>query len=535
MAVTSRLFFRLNGFFLLVALLIAMIAAPQRAAGQAVNTVRFTPANPLARLGIEFQTAAGGGWWLGGPVNYGTDSTLCYVARFGANLQLQRGRLARVPTARASYNFARNPSALFIGGGSSSAAWPGAFVYCLDTALTSRWGVRFTNITGSRTLVPQGADTVVAYMTRSLGGTQIRLVRAWTADGTRWRAREIAFAGGPAPLIYGGIAAGRRGVHYVFGRHQNGGGSGAALIKLDTTKVYWSQQITAGGDAMEVQGLAPAANGGWWALIRAQIVAPANRPSEVVVARFDTAGNLLSSRRLTAPNRGVRLMSLIELPTGDVVLAGSWQSGSGPLNPYLVRLNAAGSLVWARRWNITTGTGASATLIRRASGRYGLGLFDGTVVELDANFNSCQFVEEPAGALVVAAGAVSLSRQALTLLPLTPTFVPAPLLDRNENFTRSLVCSALRVAQAATAPAPTLAAWPQPLPRGETLRLALPATWQPADTHLTLRSGLGQTVWRGPWAEVVALPTALPAGVWTLTATTARGQRLTRRLILTDY
>ncbi len=498
-------------------------AAPLLAPAQLLQTVRFEPGTSLARVESQFQPAPGGGWWFGGAIRYGTDSAHFRLARLGADVRVQRERQARVPSVNGSYTLRLAPTALFVGGFVANGASRGAFVYRLDTTLATQWGGRFTNVTSLRALVPQSADTLVTYMTRSLmSGGNIRLVRAWTPDDTRWRAKELDFPGPGVPPIQSILPVGRRGVHYL--------GGAESLVKLDTTKVYWAKVVAvAGTGALDIQQVAVAANGDLLALLTAQIVAPTNQPVEAIVARFDTAGNVLSSRRITALGRHIRLWSMVELPGSDLVLAGDWLQGS-TLQPLMIRLSAAGNVVWSRRWNLS-GRGTRATLVRRAGGRYALSLIDGSVVELDANFAACQFLDEPAGAVTAAPELLTVSSQTVSYLPFAPTFVPEPLLDRTETFTRSLVCSSVVGVAEDAAAETSFTAWPQPLPRGAALHLALPTGWRAADTQLTLTSGLGQVVWRGPWAETLKLPAGLPAGVWTLVATAERGQVMRRRLV----
>ena len=523
-------------------LITALVFTALAAQAQPLNTVRFTPFALSAQLGLYTLPAPGGGWWLGGTASFRNDSSQFHLTRLGADLQVTRTRQVRVAWRLSSYSHVlATGSAVFFNGSSigGGVGFPeGPYVHCLDTAtLATRWGGRFTNAELTTLMAARGADTLEIYMTRRpVSSFFTNLVRAWTdaATGTRWRGREIPFPQNQSPRVDGLLTEGRRGVQYAYGKNFiNGGGDVTFLMKLDTTKVYWERQIDVIGDDSELDYVGPAANGTLYALFSMQIYTPAVLPDETILARFDTAGNLLGSRRITATGRYIRLASMAELPNGDVVLAGRWRQGPGSTrHPFLVRLNSAGNVVWARRWNLgTSAGGAGATLLRRADGRYYLSLTDGSIAELDANFNACQFVDEPVGAVVTSAGTLTVTPQTLPMTPFVPVLVADPLQNRSLTLSRSVVCTAVGVSEEKTVAETALAAWPQPLPRGEALRVALPAGWHPTETYFTLRSGLGQVVWRGPWAEAVTLPTTLPPGVWTLTAESRAG-RLHRRVVL---
>ncbi len=506
---------------------------------QTVNTIRFTPSLARAQPYGTFQAAPGGGWWVGGGISFGNDSAWQHVARLGADLQMQRTRQGRPLGRQGTYTFRALAGGLAYAANATLGASIVPVVGCLDTAtLAPRWGVRMTNTTLVTKLVAQGADTVGVYMIRRPTSSFItHLVRAWTdvATGTRWRGREVVFPRNQSPRVDGITVEGRRGVQYAYGRNFiNSGGNTTFLIKLDTTKVHWERQIQPGvNDDLDLDHVSLAANGDLLALFSTQIYVPAVLPDETILARFDTAGTLLSARRITATGRFLRLSSLVELPGGEVVLAGSWRLfAGGTPHPFIVRLNAAGNVVWARRWDLGTSSGgAGATIIQRASGRYALGVSDGSFVELDASFNACQFVAEPAGAVVATPGALTITPQTLAMTPFTPTFTPEPLLNRSLTFTRAVVCTAVGVEEEATAETATFTVWPQPLPRGAALHLALPSGWNAAETQLTLFSALGQPVWRGTAAEAETTPPSLPAGVWTLRATNPRGQQQHQRLL----
>ncbi len=516
----------------------ALTVAPLLASAQLPQTVRFTPSLARAQPYGTFQAAPGGGWWVGGGISFGTDSAWQHVARLGADLQMQRTRQGRPLGRQGLYTFRALAGGLAYASNTTLGAAIVPVVGCLDTAtLAPRWGVQMTNTVLVTKLVAQGADTAGVYMIRRPTSSFItHLVRAWTdvATGTRWRGREVVFPRDQSPRVDGIAVEGRRGVQYAYGRNFiNSGGNTTFLIKLDTTKVYWERQIQPGvNDDLDLDHVSLAANGDLLALFSTQIYVPAVLPDETILARFDTAGTLLSARRITATGRFLRLSSVVELPGGEVVLAGSWRLfAGGTLHPFMVRLNAAGNVVWARRWNLGTSSGsAGATIIRRASGRYALGVSDGSFVELDASFNACQFMPEPAGAVIATPGSLTITPQTLSMTPFAPTFTPEPLRNRSLTFTHSVVCTTVGIAEDAAAET-SFTTWPQPLPRGERLHLALPAGWNAAETQLMLLSALGQPVWRGTAAEAVTTPPSLPPGLWTLRATNSRGATLHRRLL----
>ena len=235
-------------------------------------------------------------------------------------------------------------------------------------------------------------------------------------------------------------------------------------------------------------------------------------------------------------NRFLAIADVVELPGGELLIGGVARvGGSGASTPILFRLSATGALVWAHRWAAAGGANAGGVtkIVARPGGGYRIFLTTRlTFIDLDANFNGCQFVDETANITV------SQATITATPLPLTMTVLPiaaVPQVVRTlspVSYLRSPVCTAVGVEEeAAEAETAALAAWPQPLPRGEELHLTLPAGWLATGTRLTLTSVLGQVVWRGPWAGAVTLPADLPAGVWTLTASNPHGAARHRRLL----
>lgn len=314
------------------------------------------------------------------------------------------------------------------------------------------------------------------------------------------------------------------GVHYL-----TSSGAQPTLIKLDTTRVHWSYLLNPGGTYAFVGKPRPAANGGFW--LPMAVVPAANQPTVGVVCHFDTAGNLLLARKLSHA-RYVGITDVHALPTGGVLLAAYLRvGGGGKIQPMVVKLSASGALEWAHRWNNgTTGpVGGTPTLVPLPGGGFRLFGDDLTFLDLDANFNGCNFVDETANITIASA---TITRTPLPLTPLAITFTTGSqaLLTRTVPYTRTALCTTVGLPAEAASTAP-LTAWPQPLPRGDALHLNLPAGWSAEATRMTLTSALGQVVWNGQGAAVINLPARLPAGVWILTATDDRGRRIYRRLV----
>ncbi len=495
-----------------------------QAVGQAVNTIKFTPPPNLTPNAVVLPTAGG---WLVKSVVFNRDSSLMSLLRLSPALTATRERHYRLAnTLRGSYgNFLPTTHGLI--GGMATTGSTTALV-CLDSTFAERWNVRFLPNIFAGLLAMNGPDLLTCYGPKH--GTAFfdrSLTQVWgrAATGTNWRGRgwTSTVTGWQVGQVY---APDPTGVQYL-----TSSGAQPALIKLDTARVHWSYLLNPGGTYAFVGKVRPAINGGFW--LPMAVVPAANQATEGVVCRFDTAGNLLLTRKLSYLNRYVGITDVHALPTGEVLLAAYLRvGGGGRIQPMVVKLSASGALVWAHRWNngATGPVGGEPTLVPLLGGGFRLFGADLTFLDLDANFNGCNFVDETAN--IIFATSANVTRTPLPLTPLAITFTTGSqaLLTRTVPYTRTTLCTAVGLAAEAAAES-ALAAWPQPLPRGDALHLSLPTGWSAPATHLTLTSALGQTVWIGYWAEVINLPTRLPAGVWTLTSTGDRGRVIHRRLV----
>ena len=499
-----------------------LLLFPGRA--QTVNTTRFTVAGPGNGRPAAALFPTAGGWLVAGQIVFGNDSNSASVLRLSPALTITRSRHYTAGGRANTGSFVQTGSGLVFHRQVSN----NDCLFSLDSSFSLRWGRKILPNIGMSILTSHGPNRIVGYPIASVPSSNNSFTRVWgtVSTGAGWRGRRLTSTRSGWRLNRA-FAPDTSGVHYLTGD------SGSPFIKLDTTKVYWSYLLDAGGPQTTIGQALAAANGNLW--VPMYNIPATGVPSTAIICRYDTAGTLLWARQVAMANRYLAFSDLHELPGGDLLISGYLRAGpGGKLQPTLYRFTAAGALVWAHHWNLgTTGpVGGSPSIVPLPGGGFRLFNSDLAFVDLDANFNGCQFVNITAS-ITVSTPTITATPLPLTMTTIAITTAPQSILSRNFTYTSAPVCSAVGLREDAAAE--SLHLWPQPLPRGETLRLALPATWQPADTHLTLRSGLGQTVWRGPWAAAVALPTELPAGVWTLTATNARGQRLTRRLILTDY
>lgn len=506
---------------------------------QTINTVKFDPPAGIGTTWFfsELIPAAGGGWWMPGTVTWSPDSMYLNLLHLSPGLTIRHSRQARLTSWQANFgSYAATTTALYSGGNaiSGSGGARGHHLFSFDTTLATRWGIRFTNLhNGDGSfygLYLQGPDTLVMY-TSTGASANLTFHRTWgrAFTGTGWRSRLVTASVGVA-LRNRVLAHGPAETHYLAG--STGGNSGGAIVKLDTTKAYWGRSVTAGGIDESFGPAFRAANGNVWVILSTQPLL--STPDQAVLCQFDTAGTLLNSRRLIlANNRWLGISSVKELPGGELLLGGFSSIAAGSTrHPILAKLTATGAVAWVRRWDLgASGRGGPATLVPWPGGGYRLSVRNMAVVELDANFNACNFLDEPAGALNSAPdNTITVTPLTLTMTPFTPTWVPETLLPRTIPFTRTLVCSAMGTDEEPTTA--SLSAWPQPLPRGAALHLTLPAGWATATTRLTLTSALGQEVWRGAWAESVVLPANLAVGCWTLTVSGPRGLSRRHRLLL---
>ncbi len=508
-------------FFLLLLLVAALTAR-----AQSVNTTQFTVVGTgtggvIARL---FPTA--GGWLLPGQIVWRNDSNCVSLVRLDPALNITRARQYRLNTPRTNYSTAvATPRGIIAGGESSSPR--GQCLFGFDTAFAVRWSTRITTNVGLAYLTTHGPDIVVGYPFIPVPSSSTGFTRVWgsAVTGTGWRGRRIS---GPTRgwRTLQPFAPDASGIHYMVGD------VGFPFIKLDTTKVYWSYLLSAGG-ATDRGGLPiAAANGDLW--VPMTTIPVTGQPAQAILCRYDTAGTLRWNRRLAMTNRFLSISAVVELSGGELLIGGSSRvGGGGQSTPILIKLSATGALVRASRWAVVgnASAGAVTQIIQRPGGGYRLYLDQLIFIDLDANLNGCQFVDETAN-ITVSQATITATPLPLTMTPLPITAVPQTVRTLSPvAYIPTTVCTAVGLAEEEAVSTETLAAWPQPLPRGERLRLALPIGWNAADTRLTLTSALGQVVWQGRWAEAVALPAHLPAGIWLLTATGPRGQRLHYRLL----
>ena len=504
----------------------AVAASPAPARAQTVNTTQFTVVGAgVGRVqGQLFRTA--GGWLVGGQVAFRSDSNSASVLRLDPALNITRSRQYTLGGYANTGPFVQTGSGLVFRRSSSSAEC----LFSLDSTFAVRWAQQIRPNVGFSILLTHGPDRIVGYPTTSVVAGNNTFTRVWgnVSTGAGWRGRRLTSTVG-SWRITSGFAPDNTGIHYLTGD------SGAPLIKLDTTKVYWSFLLDAGGLETSIGRPLAAANGNLW--VPMYNIPATGQPSVAVICRYDTAGTLLWSRQLALANRYLAFSDLHELPGGDLLISGYLRVGpGGKFQPTLYRFTSAGTLVWGHHWNLGTSgpLGGTPTIVSLPGGQFRLFNSDLSFIDLDANFNGCQFVDITAS-LTVTTPTITATPLPLTMTTIAITTAPQVFRNRSFAYTRALLCSAVGLdEEEASAEVPALGAWPQPLLRGETLRLALPANWPTTSTHLTLTSALGQVVWRGPWAPAITLPAALPAGVWTLTATGPRGQHLTRRLMLAD-
>ncbi len=518
---------------LAAALLLALVSTPASFA-QLINTVRIDPPAGEGRLAAQLLPTRGG-WLAPGTVQWNYDSSNISLVRLAPGLTITRAQQYgwRYRTTFYTSSVATPRGLISSGYSLTTPRW--LYVVGFDTTFNQRWGVRITAQRNSLVaLVMQGADIVTAYSTTSVVSGNLRFDRLWgsAVTGTGWRGRQITTT--TNFQVNGTLAHGPAGTHYLTGRGDPS--AYGVLVKLDTTKVYWARKVSAGTANEETLLPTAARDGSVWVVQKTQPVA--GGPIEQILCRFDTAGNLLTNRRLAVSNRHLEIFSVTELPTGELLLGGSLSvlGATGNRNPLLIKLAANGTVEWVRRWGLPMfNQNGWAKVVERPGGGYVLAI-NGfrqnlALMDLDANLTNCQLNDEPAGTLVITPAAVTVTPLVLTMAPYAPTVVPETLRPRTIPLTRSLVCSVVGTNEDAPAEDASLTAWPQPLPRGEALRLTLPTGWREAGTRLTLTSALGQVVWRGPWTEAVALPTTLPAGCWTLTATSSAGHRRSHRLL----
>ena len=511
-----------------LALFLLLTAGALTARAQSVNTVRFSVAGTGSGgvSGRLYPTA--GGWLLPGQIAWGSDSNCISLVRLDPALNVTRSRQYRLPVRRTNLSLpVPTPRGLVTGAESSSPT--GQALIGFDTAFAVRWSTRLTTNVSLAFLTTHGPDIVVGYPFIPTPSGNTGFTRVWgsAVTGTGWRGRRIS---GPTtgwrPLRP--FAPDATGIHYLTGD------TGFPFIKLDTTKVYWSYLLSAGGVEDGAGIPIGAANGDLWVPLTS--IPATGQPAQAILCRYDTAGTLLWNRKLAMTNRFLGISTVAELPGGELLIGGSSRvGGGGQSTPILIKLSATGALVRASRWAVmgNASAGAVTDIIRRPGGGYRLFLTTQlTFIDLDANFNGCQFVDETANITV------SQATITATPLPLTMTVLPIAAVPQvvralsPVSYLRSPVCTAVGVEEeAAEAETAALAAWPQPLPRGEELHLTLPAGWLATGTRLTLTSVLGQVVWRGPWAGAVTLPADLPAGVWTLTASNPHGAARHRRLL----
>ena len=510
----------LRASLLLAASLLATL--PGRA--QVVNTLSFTvpgtgPRGPFAQL---LPTA--GGWLTPGNIRFRNDSTVGSLLRLSPDLQITRSRQFSVARRSSILNY--GPFVAMPGGLVGRAQAPTGlanYVLSFDSTFAQRWGVLLQPNIEFQALASHGRRRVVGYGSALGGG----FTRVWgnALTGTNWRGRRIT-SSTTGWYISTCLAPDSSGVHYLTGQQ------GVPLIKLDTTKVYWGRLLSTSGMLSTLATPGQAANGDLW--LPLMNIPVAGQPSEAIVCRFDTAGTLLQSWNLRLPGRFLGAMEVRALPTGEVLITGfARNGGGGKFEPMLFKLTAAGALIWAHRWNAGTGGQLVSlpTLVALPGGGFRFFGTDLLFVDLDANFNGCQFVDETANVTVGPATVIS-TPLALTMTPLAVTATAAPpLFNRSFAYTRTLLCTAVGLAAETPADATALTAWPQPLPRGAALHLALPTTWLATETHLTLLSALGQVVWRGTAAQAEAAPPTLPPGVWLLRATGPRGATRHQRLL----
>ena len=514
-----------------------LVAAPLLAPAQLINTVRFDPPAGAGRLAAQLLPTRGG-WLAPGTVQGNYDSSSISLVRLDPGLTITRARQYgwRYRTTFYTSSVATPRGLISSGYSLTSPRWH--YVVSFDTIFNQRWGVRIAAQWQSNlvALTMDGGDVVTAYTTTtSILGGGYRFDRFWgsAVTGTGWRGRQLATLTSNF-RVNGTLAHGPAGTHYLTGRGNPS--AYGVLVKLDTTKVYWARRVSAGGSNEETLLPTAARNGSVWVVQKTQPVA--GGPIEQILCRFDTAGNLLTSRRLAVSNRHLEIFSVTELPTGELLLGGSLTvlGATGNRNPILIKLAANGTVEWMRRWILyMINENGWAEVVERPGGGYVLAI-NGfrqnlAIMDLDANLTSCRLDDEPAGTLVITPTAVTVTPFVLTMTPYVPTVVPETLPPRVIPLTRSLVCSVVGTNEDASAEDASLTVWPQPLPRGAALHLALPAGWNAAETRLTLLSALGQTMWRGTAAEAATTLPALPPGVWTLRATNPRGATLYRRLL----
>lgn len=512
---------RFTSWRFLCLLLLLLGALPGRA--QLVNTVQFTVAGTGNRGPSATILPTRGGWLVPGSIQFSNDSNCISLLRFDPALNITRSRQYKLPLPRTNYGpFVNTGRGLIFRGQSNSADC----LFSLDTTFALRWGVQILPNIGMSILATHGPRRIVGYPIASVPSSATGFTRVWgsAVTGTGWRGRRLTSARSNW-RITSAFAPDTSGVHYLTGD------VGAPFIKLDTTKVYWSFLLSAGGVDDRTGKPRAAANGDLW--VPMQSIPTGAQSSEIIVCRYDTAGTLRWARQLAQASRFLGISDLYELPAGDLLVAGYSRVGpGGKYNPMLWRLTATGTLVWAHRWDVggSGPLGGAPTIMDLGGGRFRLFNSDLSFIDLDANFNGCQFVDETPN-ITTRAATITATPLPLTMAPLTITSAPHVIGNRSFTYTRALVCSAVGLIEDAAATSQGLAAWPQPLPRGGALQLTLPGGWSAADAHLTLTSALGQVVWQGPWADAVTLPAHLPPGCWILTATGGAGRRLHRRLL----
>ncbi len=508
-----------------ITLFCCLLLAALTGRAQNVNTIQFTPPSYLTS-GAHILPAPGG--WLVKNVIYNNDSSLVSLLRLSPSLALTRERHYRLSFRRGAYSpLLPTPHGL-LGCAISNTT---TSVFCFDSAYAVRWSARMQPRTNMGLLAMHDAATVVGYGGRYGNNFDRSFTQVWgpAATGATWRGKVwlSTVTGWNIGQVYAPDATG---IHYLTSSDEQ-----PTLIKLDTTKVYWSYLLNSGGTYCFTGKPGPAANGHFW--LPLTVVPATNQPTVGILCRFDTAGTLLLTRRLSYTGRYLGLSDVYALPTGELLLAGYLRlGGGGKYQPMVIKLSASGALVWAHRWNVgSTGpVGGVPTLVALPGGGFRLFCTDVTFIDLDANFNGCNFVDETANIIFATSANVTRIPLPLTASPYSVPSGPDSLLTRSVPYTRAPLCTTVGLPEAAASAATSLAAWPQPLPRGEDLQLALPAGWSAPVTRLTLTSTLGQVVWRGPWTDAVTLPAHLSAGVWLLTATDARNGHTQRRRVVLE-
>jgi hypothetical protein len=105
-----------------------------------------------------------------------------------------------------------------------------------------------------------------------------------------------------------------------------------------------------GNEDRFLRAVVPAPDGGFWLVSWTSIRAQYN-PREIYVLRIDASGNVLWSRTYGG-SQGEWVGSVLVTPDGGLLLGGSTKSfgAGGTRDIYLLRLNAAGDVVWSRTY-----------------------------------------------------------------------------------------------------------------------------------------------------------------------------------------